>query len=149
MPQEFESIGGIHKEFTREMIDVALASEDVEEVIDLGLISLRNSLDEAVEADKPLLINLGMLNPNFNNVYTDDTIFPSSKIFNRDQNFIESLTRKLPLCPKDSSSATTPDLTQGTRNSTASSAATTIVNDSTEFVSLTIRSCMETEKELQ
>ena len=45
VPTEFEGLGGIHKEFTYEMINVAMSSDNVGDMIDIGLVSLRESLD--------------------------------------------------------------------------------------------------------
>ena len=75
----------MHKEFTMEMVQVALAQGlDVDKVLDSGLLSLRQALVESITAcgNSPLLINLGMLGPDFTNVYTHREIFPSRSIFN-------------------------------------------------------------------
>ena len=53
---------GIHKEYTEDMIRVALASKNnVVDVLDESLDSLRKSLVESLCSESPLLINLGML----------------------------------------------------------------------------------------
>ena len=64
------------------MVDVALAkSECSEETLTSSLQGLRLSLAEAHSEEKPLLINLGLLSPNFKQVYTDPEIWPADKIF--------------------------------------------------------------------
>ena len=64
------------------MVEVALAqSASLEEVLTCSLHDLRKSLAEAHSTDRPLLINLGLLAPDFNRVYTDPEIWPADKIF--------------------------------------------------------------------
>ena len=67
------------------MVDVALAKDSVDNVLDHGLRTLRDSLTSAMSANKPFLINLGMLNPDFHEVYTHYRYFPAAKIFDRNQ----------------------------------------------------------------
>ena len=64
MPTLFESFG-INKEFTVEMVSVALANADVHSVLDSGLQGLRNALSDSLSTGSPLLVNLGMLAPDF------------------------------------------------------------------------------------
>ena len=82
MPSYFEDFGK-HHEFTCEMVQVALAVPlSVDDVLNGSLESLREALAETIVSGRPLLINIGMLGPDFNNCYTHRTIFPSQKIFN-------------------------------------------------------------------
>ena len=82
MPTFFENFVGINKELTIEMVSVALADVNVKSVLDTGLQGLRNSLSQSLATGTPLLINLGMLGPDFRAVYTHPEIFPSDLIFN-------------------------------------------------------------------
>ena len=80
VPMHFENFG-INKEFTVEMVSVALADVDVHTVLDSGLQGLRSALAESLSTGNPLLINLGMLAPDFKSVYAHPEIFPSNTIF--------------------------------------------------------------------
>ena len=64
------------------MVDVALANVDVHSVLDNGLQGLRNALSQSLRTGSPLLINLGMLAPDFMSIYAHPDIFPSHTIFN-------------------------------------------------------------------
>lgn len=63
------------------MVNVALAKKGVEDVLDEGLASLRQAMVDAYVTDKPFLINLGLLGPDFNSVYRHDKVWPSETIF--------------------------------------------------------------------
>ena len=77
----FEEFGTI-KDFTREMVQVAVCSESTQiDVLDASLKSLGDSLRRASQEGQPFLINLGMLKPDFKKVYTHTTSFPSKSIF--------------------------------------------------------------------
>jgi len=73
---------GIHMEFITDMVNVALSTQDkVTGVLDTGLIRLSDSLVTSLQTQMPLLINLGMLSPDFNRVYSHREIFPAETIF--------------------------------------------------------------------
>mgnify|MGYP000943427109 FL=1 len=73
---------GICQDFTQELVKVATADAHVQEqVLIQSLATLRCQLVQSLRDTKPLLINLGMLGPNFNDVYTHPVIFPASQIF--------------------------------------------------------------------
>ena len=81
------------------MVQVALASSDkVSEILDLGLTGLNTALAQSIESGAPLLINLGMLAPDFNRVYTHREIFPSNLIFDWPSLQIQQLQQKLLRC---------------------------------------------------
>ncbi len=82
MPTYFSEFG-IHQEFTHEMVDVALA----------GLWKLRDAVDQAIEHDKPILLNIGMLGPDFNRVYTHVEVWPAAELFDWAKFQNECLTR--------------------------------------------------------
>ena len=82
VPTEFETFG-VNKEFTIEMVGVALAKTRVESVLEMALKSLRVALVSSMEAGSPFLINLGMLNPDFKRIYTRPKIFPAAEIFDQ------------------------------------------------------------------
>jgi len=65
------------------MVDVALTEQDkeVDNVRSRGLKRLRKKMIRAKVDDRPLLINMGMLEPDFRTIYTDEDIFPASDIF--------------------------------------------------------------------
>ena len=64
------------------MVDVAIATPDsIFDVLCKGMSSLGESLVQALSSDTPLMINLGMLRPNFITVYTHRDVFPSDTIF--------------------------------------------------------------------
>ena len=66
----FEAFG-IHNEFTLEMVKVALAKyPDVDSVLDSSLTYLKDVIVQSMCTQSSLLINLGMLGPDFNSVYT-------------------------------------------------------------------------------
>lgn len=82
----FFELFGIHNEFTERMVEVAMAkSECLEEALTSSLHDLRRSLTEAHSTERPLLINLGLLAPDFNRVYTDPEIWPADKIYDWDE----------------------------------------------------------------
>ena len=96
VPSEFEAFDGVNKEFTCQMVDVALADKDsVIPVVKLALESLRFALVYAMEAGRPFLINLGMLNPDFYRVYTHRRVFPAAKIFDKQQLHSKSVLSRL------------------------------------------------------
>ena len=64
------------------MVDVALAQTSVDSVLDNGLTRLREAMSDSYVIEKPLLINLGLLGPDFRRVYRHDKIWPSDTIFN-------------------------------------------------------------------
>jgi hypothetical protein len=43
---------------------------------------MRSAIGTAISELEPLLINLGMLNPNFIEVYTSQNVFPAASVFN-------------------------------------------------------------------
>ena len=73
---------GVHKEFTIEMVNVALTDKgSVKDVLNDGLRSLQSDLIEAMRTGSQFLLNLGMLAPDFTSVYTSPDLFPSELIF--------------------------------------------------------------------
>ena len=96
VPSEFETFG-VNNEFTCKMVDVALAKRSIDTVLGTALESLRAALVSSMEAGSPFLINLGMLNPDFYNVYTRRRIFPAADIFDlarlRSRSVLEPLAR--------------------------------------------------------
>lgn len=64
------------------MVEVALAKDDYESAIYSGLQGLRGVVAQSLSSGTPLLINLGMLGPDFKSVYTHPEFFPASSIFN-------------------------------------------------------------------
>ena len=69
-------------DFTEQMVRVALAQRhEVNEILTESLQLLRTELAQAMVTGSHLLVNLGMLAPNFCSVYTDDEIFPTEAIF--------------------------------------------------------------------
>lgn len=69
-------------DFTEQMVRVALAQRhDVNGILTESLQLLRTGLAQAMVTGSHLLVNLGMLAPNFGSVYTDKEIFPTEAIF--------------------------------------------------------------------
>ena len=69
-------------DFTQQMVQVALAQKhDVNSILTKALNGLSSELIQAMATGSHFLINLGMLAPNFDTVYTDDKIFPAETIF--------------------------------------------------------------------
>lgn len=64
------------------MVDVALAQDTVDQTLNTALTKLRDAVVQASEINKPLLLNLGMLGPDFNRIYTHDEIWPAQHVFN-------------------------------------------------------------------
>ena len=89
-------MNGINKEFTVEMVDVALAQKaQTDAMVDLGLLQLRSALVASLSTGRPLLINIGMLSPDFNRVYTNAEIFPARHVFDRNQLLSERIHRPM------------------------------------------------------
>ena len=73
---------GFHIDFIPDMVKVALSDyQNLHSDLEDGLTSLRNSLAQALHAQLPMLVNLGMLAPDFNTVYTCGDIFDADVIF--------------------------------------------------------------------
>ena len=73
---------GVTADFTEQMVKVALAKKNqIQPVMDESLAMLQTQLVEAMQTGNKLLLNLGMLAPDFHNVYTNRDIFPAEEIF--------------------------------------------------------------------
>lgn len=82
VPVFFETFG-LTKDFTDEMVQVALSNKgNVNKTLSRSLGLLMDSLLSAMDTGTHLLLNLGMLAPDFKEVYTDDDLFPAQKVFN-------------------------------------------------------------------
>ena len=81
VPMWFDCVGSTH-DLTVDLVRVALSGEDYEAVLDEALLTLNKALAGAIRQDKALLINIGMLAPDFRSVYTDQRLFPANKVFN-------------------------------------------------------------------
>ena len=67
------------------MVSVAMADDNrAQSVLLSSLQNLRDSVLESLCSGSPLLINLGMLSPDFDKVYTHPEFFPSEAILNYD-----------------------------------------------------------------
>ncbi len=64
------------------MVDVALAQGTVDQTLNTALTKLRDAVVLAHQTNKPLLLNLGMLGPDFNRIYTHEEIWPAEHVFN-------------------------------------------------------------------
>ena len=75
-------LDGIHFDFTDDMIQVALSEQSsVNETLERGLKRVQAHMFEAMQTGCNFMLNLGMLAPDFNKVYTDADFFPASKVF--------------------------------------------------------------------
>ena len=73
---------GLYFDFTQSMVEVALSEKlEVSTALDKSLRLLRSNLVSAMCSGTGMILNLGMLAPNFHRVYTSDEQFPASKIF--------------------------------------------------------------------
>ena len=73
-------------DFTHDMVSVALATSQsgVDKALNGSLSVLMKEVLTSMTNGSCLLLNLGMLAPDFNGVYTDDELFPADKVFDAD-----------------------------------------------------------------
>ena len=64
---------GLYFDFTQSMVEVALSEKlEVSTALDKSLRLLRSNLVSAMCSGTGMILNLGMLAPNFHRVYTSD-----------------------------------------------------------------------------
>ena len=76
---------GVCADFTDDLVRAAMTNSDrgFERKVKAGLCNLRQHLMTAMSEGKPMLLNIGMLAPDFCKVYTDEGLFPAETLFNR------------------------------------------------------------------